>query len=155
MRIRAEASVMTGFCLWLGALAGCGDDQSRVREPGAEATAKQVEQFDPALARNLPPNVDQSVAQQGRDLFIVCATCHGLDARGTELGPPLRDQEWLHISGELEEIERVIREGVAEPEEYDIPMPPGGGGAFDDAQVRAIAAYVYALSRSGAATTQP
>jgi mono/diheme cytochrome c family protein len=29
-------------------------------------------------------------------------------------------------------------------------MPPMGGGSFTDEQVRAIAAYVYALSRAGA-----
>jgi mono/diheme cytochrome c family protein len=30
-------------------------------------------------------------------------------------------------------------------------MPPKGGGSFDDQQVAAIAAYVYALSHQGGA----
>ena len=112
--------------------------------------AEVVEAFDPALARNLPPNVTPEQAQEGRERFVVCATCHGPDARGTQLGPPLRDQEWIHIDGSYEEIQRVIREGILEPEKYPVPMPRGGAGNFTEEQLRGVAAYVYALSRPAA-----
>lgn len=126
--------------------AACGRDSD---PDGAEAAAKAaavVEPLDPRLTANLPAGVTASMAQQGRDLFAVCSVCHGADARGTQLGPDLRDQEWINVSRDMEAIERVIVQGVAEPEEYPIPMPAHGGGEFNREQVRALAAYVYAVS---------
>ncbi|MBW3631045.1 MAG: cytochrome c [Gemmatimonadetes bacterium] len=147
MRQWARACVAAGASVSLGWLAGCngehgaGDDAARV------AAEQEVEPFDPALTRNLPPGVTAESAQQGRELYAVCATCHGPDARGTQLGPSLREQEWLHIDGSYEEIQRIVREGVAEPEEFPVPMPPDGGGAFTEQQLRNVSAYVFALSR--------
>ena len=145
---RARAGV--GALLSLACLAACGNGEDEAEAARVAEEAEVVEPFDPALARNLPPNVTPEQAQDGRERFVVCATCHGPDARGTQLGPALRDQQWIHIDGSFEEIQRVIREGVTEPEEYPVPMPRGGGGAFTDEQLRGVAAYVYALSRSGA-----
>ena len=85
--------------------------------------------------------------EQGRELFLPCAVCHGLDGLGNLLGPSLRDGEWIHGRGSLEEIEALIRTGVAAPRNYPVPMVPMGGGAFDDAELRAVASYVYAISR--------
>lgn len=148
MREGARTSVMAGAWLCLALLGGCrGDDAQSAEAPG-EATSDDVESFDPALAANLPPNTSEEQARRGRELFIVCAACHGLDARGTELGPSLRDPEWIAGSGTHEEIQAVIRTGVPEPEEFPIPMPAGGGGTFDAEQVRDLAAYVFALSRT-------
>jgi hypothetical protein len=36
-----------------------------------------------------------------------------------------------------------------QPREYPGAMPPLGGGNFDDDQLRAISAYVYAISQAG------
>ena len=145
MRQWARACVAVGASVSLVCLSGCGgeseDDAARV------ASKQEVEAFDPALARNLPPGVTTESAQQGRELYVVCATCHGPDARGTQLGPSLRDEEWLHIDGSYEEVQRVVREGVLEPEEFPVPMPPGGGGSFTEQQLRDVSAYVFALSR--------
>ena len=138
-----------GAMLSLACLAACGKGEGAEEAARVAEEAEVVEAFDPALARNLPPNVTPEQAQEGREQFVVCATCHGPDARGTQLGPPLRDQEWIHIDGSYEDIQRIIREGVAEPEEYPVPMPRGGAAAFTDEQLRGVAAYVFALSRSG------
>lgn len=146
----ATARRGVGALLSLGLAAGCGGSGGEEDEAARVASGQVVEAFDPALAQHLPPGVTPEQAQAGREEFVVCATCHGPDARGTQLGPPLRDQEWIHIDGSYEDIQRIIREGVAEPEEYPIPMPRGGAAAFDDEQLRGVAAYVYALSRSGA-----
>ena len=147
MRQWARACVAVGASVSLSWLSGCrgegegGDDAARV------ASEQEVEPFDAALARNLPPGVSQESARQGRELYVVCATCHGPDARGTQLGPSLRDQEWVHIDGSYEQIQRVIIDGVAEPEEFPVPMPAGGAGAFTQQQLRDVSAYVFALSR--------
>ena len=148
MRQWARACVVAGASVSLGWLGGCGSDSAAAGDTARTASKQEVEAFDPTLARNLPPNVTPEAAQEGREQFLVCATCHGPDARGTQLGPALRDQEWIHIDGSFEQIQQVIRTGVPDPEEFPVPMPPGGGGAFTDEQLREVAAYVYALSRT-------
>jgi mono/diheme cytochrome c family protein len=144
-----------GVCL--GSLVGCGGKDADVQLPEREATSEETPALDPALARNLPPNTTVKAAEAGRDLYLTCAPCHGLDARGTRLGPSLRDPEWIHGSGSYEEIQQVIRDGVPEPKDFPVPMPVGGGGDFSDDQVRSLATYVYALSRPAApaAPTRP
>lgn len=145
MLTRVRAAVVTLGIAALGAVA-CGD---RVEEEAGPLVSEEEEvpALDPALASHLPPGADLAVAEEGRRLFVVCGVCHGLDAGGTELGPPLNDAEWIRISGELEEIEAVTRSGVADPEEYPIPMPVMGGGDFTPEQLRAVATYVHVISR--------
>jgi mono/diheme cytochrome c family protein len=92
---------------------------------------------------------------EGREQFgTTCVVCHGPDARGTQLGPSLRDGEWLNVSGDYQEILRLVHTGVPEPERHPVPMPPRGGGAFTEEQLRAVAAYVFSLSQ-GKSTAAP
>lgn len=147
---RATASVVMGACLALAVLAGCRGEAAS-SEAATDARPDARVELDAQLARNLPEGTSVEEAERGRDLFLVCATCHGLDAGGTQLGPSLSDGEWRHGSGTVEEIEQIVRQGIPEPEDYPIPMPPGGGGTFDEEELRALAAYVYAVSRGGAA----
>ena len=149
---------MTGY-RWLAAaavvvsvLAGC--DRTDAASGSETGEAPAAAEIDPGLAANLPPGVTQELAETGRVLFLPCAVCHGLDGRGNQLGPSLRDTTWTHIAGSLEEIERLIREGVPEPRDYPVPMAPMGGGDFDAQELRAVAAYVFAISRSTAAPAQ-
>jgi mono/diheme cytochrome c family protein len=98
-------------------------------------------------AKNLPAGVTQAMVDQGQDLFgTVCAACHGPAGAGTTTCPTLSDTRWINIAGTYPEIVSTITTGVPHPREHPAPMPPKGGGNFDDNQVRALAAYVYALS---------
>lgn len=108
----------------------------------------------PVLASNLAPaGVTQEMVEEGAQLFgTVCSTCHGPAGAGTAMAPALRDDEWLHISGAFDEIVPLIHAGVPAPMEFPAPMPPLGGGSFNDEEVRAIAAYVFALSHSAEGT---
>lgn len=95
------------------------------------------------------PDVEQALVDRGRDVFSgagACASCHGGDATGTQLAPDLADAEWLNVDGSYGSIAGVVRSGVAQPRQYPAPMPPRGGAALSDAQVCAVAAYVYSLS---------
>ena len=77
------------------------------------------------------PDIDQALVDRGREAFNGaggCTACHGSDATGSALAA-------------------VIRTGVPEPKQYSAPMPPKGGASLSDAQVCAVAAYVYSLSR--------
>jgi mono/diheme cytochrome c family protein len=75
-----------------------------------------------------------------------CTACHGQDAKGTPVGPNLTDNEWLHSDGSLAGITQTIMSGVPQPKNAPAPMPPKGGAALSDDQVKAVAAYEYSLS---------
>jgi mono/diheme cytochrome c family protein len=103
-------------------------------------------------ATNLPQGVTQAMVDQGQDQFgSVCAACHGQNGTGTTQAPPLNDAAWLNISGSYDEILGVVNAGVPAPKQYPAPMPAKGGAPWDDAQVRAVSAYVFALSHQGGA----
>ncbi len=76
-----------------------------------------------------------------------CYACHGSKGEGL-VGPNLRDSEWIHSKGTLEEIEAQIVHGVPKEESKSgIPMPPKGGATISDEDIKACAAYVYSLSQ--------
>lgn len=108
--------------------------------------APRVEQL---ALRALPPAVTPAMAAEGRQVFLDdgnCFACHGQNARGTVFGPNLADGQWLHISGEYDDIARVVEHGIPHAGEYPSPMPPMGGGHLSEAEVKAVAAYVYAIN---------
>ncbi len=68
------------------------------------------------------------------------------------MAPALNDNQWLWVpGGEFNGIVNIINAGVPQPKQHPGVMPPKGGGSFTDEQVRAIGAYVYALSHQGGA----
>jgi mono/diheme cytochrome c family protein len=104
----------------------------------------------PQLAAGAPAGVTQEMVETGAQQYsTVCAACHGAGGVGTAAAPPLNDATWLNISGAYEEIVTVINTGVPAPKEHPAPMPPRGGGNFTEDQVRALGAYVFALSHAG------
>jgi mono/diheme cytochrome c family protein len=75
-----------------------------------------------------------------------CYACHGSKGEGL-VGPNLTDAEWIHSKGSYDEIVAQIDHGVPKAESKSgIEMPPKGGAALSDDDVKAIAAYVYSLS---------
>ena len=146
------------------AFAGCGGDQGaeNAGEEGTTPAAGAPEAEAPAQApaqapeqgldtANLPAGVTAAQVAEGRQIFTgqgICYTCHGPDAKGTQLAPDLTDDEWLQLSGRnLDEIEQLIRTGVPNPAQHPSPMPPMGGANLTDEQVRAVAAYVASLGQ--------
>jgi mono/diheme cytochrome c family protein len=75
-----------------------------------------------------------------------CTACHGQDAKGTAVAPDLTDTQWLNGDGSYDFIVNTVTNGVPKPKEHPAPMPPKGGAALSDDQVKAVAAYVYSLS---------
>jgi mono/diheme cytochrome c family protein len=152
--------------LLLALATGCGDRDAtpELRDPADPAARQEpatpapptdapatTPSGDPALAGGLPQGVTAQMVQEGHRVFHgpgICLTCHGQNGVGTQLGPALNDTEWLHLStGSYEEIMEIIRTGVPTPRQYASMMPPMGGARLDDTQHRAVAAYVFALSR--------
>jgi mono/diheme cytochrome c family protein len=100
----------------------------------------------------LPEGVTPAMIEEGGKLFkgaALCAACHGTSATGG-VGPSLADTVWLHSKGTFEEIVHQITAGVPQAQaKGGMMMPPRGGAAISDAQVRAVAAYVWSLSHTG------
>jgi mono/diheme cytochrome c family protein len=99
---------------------------------------------------SLPTGITPAMVAQGKKLFGgdgLCFSCHGPEARGL-VGPDLTDATWLTGKGTFEEIVTRIQEGVpAGKSRSGVVMPPRGGANLKDEQVRAVAAYVWSLSR--------
>jgi mono/diheme cytochrome c family protein len=98
----------------------------------------------------LPEGVTPAMIEEGAKVFKgagLCAACHGVSATGG--GPSLADTAWLHSKGTFDEIVRQITAGVPQAQaKGGMMMPPRGGSAISDAQVRAVAAYVWSLSHT-------
>jgi mono/diheme cytochrome c family protein len=104
----------------------------------------------PEAPAALPPGVTQPEVDEGKQIFHgpgACFGCHGQNAAGGPLAPPLNDSQWLHIDGSLDAIVGIVTNGVPQPKQYPAPMPPRGGSTITDAQVKAVAAYVFSISR--------
>lgn len=100
----------------------------------------------------LPLGITPEIIEMGSEVFHDrgnCADCHGDDATGDE-GPNLTDNQWLHLRGSYLSIVNQINKGVPfERSRTGIVMPPRGGSSIGDADVNAVAAYVWAISRHG------
>ncbi|GIW72357.1 MAG: hypothetical protein KatS3mg102_1899 [Planctomycetota bacterium] len=107
----------------------------------------------------LPAGITPEMVERGRQIFMgkaangICFTCHGMDAKGSSLAPDQTDMEWLHGDGSFESIYRIIETGVPQDQLVAAPAPmlPWGGAPepFSESDHKAIAAYIYAISRSG------
>jgi cbb3-type cytochrome c oxidase subunit III len=105
---------------------------------------------EPASSIALPAGVTPQMIGQGETVFAEhCTTCHGSGGEGTTMAPGLNDGEWTHGDGSFESIVEIVNVGVPEPVRSFIPMLPRAGADISDAEVRAVAAYVWSLS-SGA-----
>ena len=93
-------------------------------------------------AQQRPPG-DPALIERGKSLYSsVCSACHGVDARGGQLGGPnlLRSQLVLNDqAGEL--IMPIVKGARAERGMPPIPMP--------DEDIKAVAEYLHSLQAAG------
>lgn len=104
-------------------------------------------------ARLTPPSgYSEQEAALGMRIFNgqegggTCSGCHGANAKGGTMGPPLATGKWLWTNGSPEAIAGIVRKGVASPRKYGAGMPPLGGADLSESDVRALSAYVWAVS---------
>ena len=134
------------------ACAGGGDDAG-TSDTGAAATGDTAAGGTPAGGGGdfTPEQITAQMIAQGDSVFHgnppsgICYTCHGPDASGTQTGPNLTDQQWINGDGSLSFILNNIRTGVAAPQQYPGQMP-AFGPLLTEAQLRAVASYVYSRS---------
>jgi mono/diheme cytochrome c family protein len=111
---------------------------------GTEAAAQ--------IPDSLPPGVTQQMVRNGQLLFEgpgLCTSCHRRDGKGiVGTGADLTDDVWIHSDGSFEAILGQIKSGIPkEHSEGGSPMPERGASRLTENQLRAIAAYVWTLSR--------
>jgi glucose/arabinose dehydrogenase/mono/diheme cytochrome c family protein len=100
-----------------------------------------------------PPGATQDQVALGDRIFHgeaangTCGGCHGSDGRGSPVGADLVTGKWLWSDGSLDGISKTIASGVAKPKTAGGAMPPNGGAALKPDELKAVAAYVYAISR--------
>jgi ubiquinol-cytochrome c reductase cytochrome c subunit len=91
---------------------------------------------EPVAAR--PVATDPALVARGQELYLTsCVSCHGVGGAGTRNGPPLLE------SGEAA-ADFYLRTGRM-PLAVPGPQPPQKPVAYDDAQIRALVAYVGSI----------
>lgn len=132
---------------------------ARLPFPAAGALAAALLLAAPVRAQQavaVPDSVTPERVLEGSDLFNVtgsCTFCHAPGGRGQgRNAPDLSDAEWLHSEGDYAGIFHTIWWGVerdemkAEPR-FRFEMHPRGGMPWTLAQTKAVAAYVWTISR--------
>lgn len=155
MRTRITTGLLTIL------LFGCSSDQaeespgaseSDQAPPGVEQSpeADQAPDGGGASGLELPEGVRAGTVAQGKVVFEgpgTCFACHGTTGEGTPIAPDLTDDEWLNVDGSYGQLVEIIDTGVQETKEFPGLMMPRGGSGMSDEDLRAVAAYVWSLSR--------
>ncbi len=79
-----------------------------------------------------------------------CAGCHSADAKGTSVGSNLTSGQWLWSDGSVQGISQTIMHGVPKPKDHTGAMPPEGGVQLSQADLTAVADYVWAIGHQNA-----
>lgn len=157
-KIRYEFSGACAACVVgvLGTLAcGAGEKTKETADAAVSSTNLTRDARVRAIPVTGPPPTGatiQMVARgdsifHGRAAGGLCYVCHGADANGTPLGPPLLDHQWITGSGSYEFIQQRVEAGMPAPTPpYLEPMPPMGGPPLTRGDIKSVAAYVYAIS---------
>lgn len=68
-----------------------------------------------------------------------CSVCHGIDGKGTTNGNDLTAGMFIWSDGSVKELKRSVLHNMA--------IAPGRDGDLEPADVDAVAAYIWAISR--------
>lgn len=136
----------------LGMTAACGGGDKSAATPAPDSTAVVAAPVMP-VAGAPPAGATAAMVAAGDSVFHglkgggICLSCHMPDAKGGPLAPNLTDTEWKTIDGSYAAIQKRVTEGMPNPTPpYTSPMLPMGGAQLTPADIKAVAAYVYAIS---------
>lgn len=142
-----------------GGMAPAGSAAAPAAAPAPSTGATSAESTNKAPAGGAaaggtnPSSITPQMVALGDSIFHgkaaggLCFTCHGADAKGTPLAPPLVQHQWKTGDGSFGFLITRIKDGMPNPTPpYTAPMPPMGGASLTQQQIQAVAAYVYSLS---------
>ena len=89
--------------------------------------------------------VDAAVMTLGKQQFALCSACHGPNAEGSVIAPPLAKSNW--VNGPVENLIRIQLRGLQGPltvsgKEYKLPGPMPAQAYQTDEQIAAVLTYV-------------
>lgn len=156
LAIAFVAAIATTACGQKNNQAATGADTTAAAQMASPASTTPAESTTPAaggaaavtIPPNLPTGVTAAMINDGSQIFHGpgnCFTCHGQDAKGTSLAPDLTATTHLWVS-DYPSYVKLITAGVPQPKQHPAPMPARGGSTITDDQVKAVAAYEWALS---------
>jgi mono/diheme cytochrome c family protein len=155
--LRTRGLMVAWVVLGLMAMVACGGGEPGQQAASGEAAAAETPAAQQTEAQQqgqmqLPEGVTAEMVAQGKEIFGgagLCNVCHGPNGGGVPgLGANLTDDEWLHNDGSYDGIVQTVMNGVdASESSVGTAMPPKGGSGITDDQVKAVAAYVFTLSK--------
>ena len=103
-------------------------------------------------------NVDPAVMAAGKQAFMTCMACHGPNAEGTVIAPPLAKANW--VNGPVENLIRIQLRGLQGPltvsgKEYKLPGPMPPQAYQTDEQIAAVLTYVRNSFGNSASPVKP
>lgn len=133
--------------------AGCGGESGGADGADTAAATPPVTPAPaPTPAVDVPDEPTPAMVARGDSIFHglaangICNTCHAQKGEGGAMAPNLTDDVWLHIDGSMKQIAGLITTGVPTPRQHPATMPPWGGVELTQADLAAVAGYVYSLS---------
>lgn len=114
------------------------------KEGDVEAVAAHVD----ALPRGTPaPTLAGGDAAKGQRLYLLCASCHGIDGTGSEPqgGPPLIGQSDWYIQAQLEKYKAGVR-GRDPRDSFGLMMQPMALTLPDEQAMKDVIAHIMTLS---------
>ena len=124
MRRLFVCNLVAAFVLLM--MMGCGEDSAPQHETTKSNGTEQDSATGPASS---------STARTGEELFSAnCSVCHGVDAFGTNQGPPLVDKTYHPGHHPDFSIRNAIRQGAKQHHWFFGDMPPVAGVSPDDVE---------------------
>ena len=104
---------------------------------GSPEDVKGVAQY--VLSLSGSPH-DAALAEKGKEKFVVCAACHGVDGKGMQAvgSANLTDNIWLHGFGEKTIID-MINNGK-------VNVMPAQASKLTEAQIHVVTGYIWGMS---------
>jgi quinoprotein glucose dehydrogenase len=103
-------------------------------------------------------NVDPAVMAAGKQGFMLCMACHGPNAEGTAIAPPLAKSNW--VNGPAENLIRIQLRGLNGPitvsgKAFALPVPMPPQAQQTDEQIAAVLTYVRNSFGNSASAVTP
>ncbi|NBX33942.1 hypothetical protein EBR16_01015 [bacterium] len=124
---------------WLATL-----EKAPKKAKAAEPKPLDISTIKPVAAAAVA-NVDPAVMALGKQGFMLCMACHGPNAEGTVIAPPLAKSNW--VNGPAENLIRIQLRGLNGPltvsgKAYTLPVPMPPQAQQTDEQIAAVLTYV-------------
>lgn len=89
--------------------------------------------------------IDPAVMELGKQKYVTCMGCHGMNGEGGPIGPPLAKSEW--VTGPISNLIRIQLRGLGGPitvngKEYTFPAGMAALSYQTDEDIAAVLTYV-------------